>query len=134
MQTPATPPFMRDNPDSLAARMWEEYVDLRTDAMEKVHQSIPRNSPRDYITLEEIASKIGVKVETMETNTANPDRWAWFPFNPVVMGRSRNGSGNITKYYERGKVEIWIAKYNERKSIHAARLRRQDAGRGNPPK
>lgn len=117
----ATPPFMRDNPDSLAARMWRETVEMREEAYEKVHQSAPRNNPGEYITLEEIAQRIGYRFNSMQVNSR---RTSWFPFTPVVKAR---GNGEmITYYYSRAPVELWIGKYLDKKRArerYAARPR-----------
>ena len=115
-----------EKPNSIAARNWYEVEREYAQAMTTCYGSAPQNNPDRYITLKEIAQRIGIKQESMETNATN--RPQWFPFNPVPGMNPE--SGTMIRYYERAEVDAWIARYNERKAQHADRARRREAGWG----
>jgi hypothetical protein len=126
MNTRSPGPWIIANPDSDAARNWYEAEREYEQAMERCYGSAPKNRPERYITLREVAQRIGIKQESMETNATNRPRY--FPFQPVPGRGSRNGP--MVRYYDRAEVDIWIARYNERKAQHAARSRGREAGWG----
>ena len=126
MNTRSPGPYIIANPNSVAARNWYEVEREYAQAMTTCYGSAPKNNPKKYITLKEVAQRIGVKQETVESNASVRPRW--FPFNPVPGGGE--GAVQFVRYYDRAEVDPWITRYNERKAEHAARARGREAGRG----